>query len=154
MQLLRYMDDLDVLKKKKLIRSSKSFDCFSETDSFPDFPVPMDVIDAVRSGVEYQYTALDNLSPEDFFDCAEDMLKAVKRDVMDSDGLKEEISFLLAGNKKICFVKKQAEYDLGEGSVILLLVFCCALLHRDIESMKSDDLWRELHSIYGRGTAR
>ena len=51
---------------------------------------------------------------------------------------------------KICFVRKQAEYDLGEDSVILMFVFCCDLLYRDIESIKSEDLWKELYSIYGR----
>jgi len=74
MQLLRYMDDLDALKKRKLIRSSQTSDFLERTDSFPKYSVPMDVINAVRNNVEYQYTALDNLSPEDFFDCAEDLL--------------------------------------------------------------------------------
>jgi hypothetical protein len=114
----------------------------------------MDVINAVRNNVEYQYTALDNLSPEDFFDCAEDLIRAVKDDNLDIHGLREEISFLLAGNKEISFVRKQAEYDLGEDSVILMLVFCCAFLYRDIESIKSDDLWKELYSIFGRIMAR
>jgi len=154
MQLLRYMDDLDALKKKKLIRASQASDFLERTDSFPKYSVPMDVINAVRNNVEYQYTALDNLGPEDFFDCAEDLIRAVKDGNLDIYGLREEVNFLLAGNKDICFVRKQSEYDLGEDSVILMLVFCCAIIYRDIESYKSDDLWKELYSIYGRIMAR
>ena len=154
MQLLRYMDDLDALKKKKLVRSSQSSHFLRRTGDFPNYSVPPDVIKAVRNNVEYQYTALDNLSPEDFFDSAENLIEAIKNDALDLDGLSEEIDYLLAGNKNICFVQKKAEYDLGESSVLLMLVFCCALLYRDIESIKTTDLWKELYSIYGRGMTR
>jgi hypothetical protein len=101
MQLLRYMDDLDALKKKKLIRSSCTSDFLERTDSFPRYSVPLDVIKAVRSNVEYQYTALDNLSAEGFFDSAEDLLSATKEDNLDIEGLREEINFLFAGKSRL-----------------------------------------------------
>jgi len=155
MQLLKLMDDIDALKKKRLIRSfSSSYDFPPRMNEFPSYQVPSDVIKAVRNNVEYKYTALENLCPEDFFDSAEDIIQAAKNDNLDIEGLTDEINMLMAGNKNICFVKKQAEYDLGEGSVILMLVFCCALIFQDAESIKTDDLWKDLRSIVGRGETR
>jgi len=48
--------------------------------SFPSYVVPLDVIEAVRKGFEYQYQANENLTSEEFFECAENLLKAVKSD--------------------------------------------------------------------------
>jgi len=41
MQLLRYMDDLDALKKRKLIRSSQSSHFLRGTGDFPNYSVPL-----------------------------------------------------------------------------------------------------------------
>jgi len=151
MQLLRYMDDLDVLKRNKLIRETRPSDFMGRNNGFPKYTVPMDVINAVRKGIEYRYNAyLENLSPEAFFERAEEILSAVKDDDICADDMKEEIELLLEGNKNICFVKKRTEYDLKEDSVILLLIFCCALLHNDCESIRQDDLWNELNQVFGR----
>jgi hypothetical protein len=123
MQLLRYMDDIDVLRKKKLIRETHGSDYSRPRSKGPRYQIPRDVINAVRKGVEYNSSKNnENLSPEEFFDYAEEMLSAVADDEMDIDDLNEEIKFLLEGNKNICFVKKKAEYDLDEDSVILMFI--------------------------------
>ena len=111
MQILGYMDDIDVLKQKKLIRGAGvARRIFRGTAGFPEYIVPLDVIDAIRKGLEYHYTEYDNLSPEDFFDCAESLLRAAKNDSFDNTALTDEVNYLLERNKGICFSKKKDEY--------------------------------------------
>jgi len=155
MQLLRYMDDLDVLKKNKLIKEARSSDFIGRRNNFPKYTVPMDVVNAVRKGVEYRYNAyLENLSPEDFFSRVEEMLNAVKDDDMDADSLKEELDILLESNKNISFSKKKSEYNLSDVSTVLMLVFCCNLLYTDSENIRQDQLWAELNQVFGRAKSR
>jgi len=155
MQILQYLDDIDVLRQKKLVRATGSFRRFSRGNAgLPGFIIPLDVIDAVRKGVEYQCTEYDNLSPEEFFDCAESLLKAAKGGDLNTNTLIDEVTYLLERNQTICFSKKKAEYDLGEGSVIVMFVFCCTLLHKGEETLESDDLMEELGEIIGRSEAR
>jgi hypothetical protein len=150
MQLLRYMDDIDVLRKKKLIRETYGSDYSSRRNKGPRYQIPRDVINAIRKGVECKFTRNnENLSPEEFFDYAQDILSAVQDDEMDIEDLIEEIKFLLENNKNICFVKKKTEYDLGEDSVILMFLFCCDLLCNDNESIEQNRLWSILSSIFG-----
>ena len=150
MQLLRYMDDIDILRKNKLIREMHESDFLRHRNKGPRYQIPRDVINAVRKGVEYKFIKNnENLSPEEFFDYAEEMLSAVADDEIDIDDLNEEIKFLLESNKNICFVKKKAEYDLGEDSVILMFIFCCELLCHDNESTEMNSLWNILSNIFG-----
>jgi hypothetical protein len=150
MRLLGYMDDIDVLKQKKLVRAARTPRFLQSDEGFPEYVIPLDVIEAVRKGVEYQYTKYDNLSPEAFFDCAEDLLRAATDNDLSISVLKDEINYLLERNKGICFTKKKGEYDLGEGSVLIMFIFCCALLHKDEEALESDDLMNQLSEIIGR----
>jgi hypothetical protein len=156
MQMLQYMDDIDFLKKRKLIRAAghHRFPFEPRSAGLPEYIIPMDVIEAVRKGVEYQCKEYDNLSPEEFFDCAESLLRAAKNDDMNSATLIDEINYLLERNKNICFTKKKDEYGLGEGSVLIMFVFCCALLHDNEETLESDDLMNQLKEMIGHGEAR
>jgi len=154
MRLLQYLDDIDVLKQKKLIRAARTPRFLQSDDGFPEYVIPLEVIEAVRKGIEYQYTKYDNLSPEEFFDCAEDLLKAATDDDLSTSAMTDEINYLLERNKGICFSKKKDEYDLGEGSVFIMFIFCCALLHKDEEALESDDLMNQLGEIIGRVETR
>jgi hypothetical protein len=146
MQFLRYMDEFDALKQKRLIKTASSR---YSSGSFQRYTIPADVIKAIRNNTEYQCTKFDDLSPEDFLDCANNILKAAKRDDLDTDGLKEELSYLFEHNAKNSFVKKTKEYDLNEGSIIILIVFSYALLRNDDELIKAEDLMEELREIMG-----
>jgi SpoVK/Ycf46/Vps4 family AAA+-type ATPase len=150
MQFLRHMDDIDVLKKYKLIRETRGSDYSRPRGNGPRYQIPRNVVNAVRKGVECKFSRNnENLSPEDFFDYAGEMFDALSNDEIDIDDLIEEIKFLFEGNKNICFVKKKAEYELGEGSVIIMFLFCCELLHHDNESIEQNHLWNQLRGIFG-----
>jgi hypothetical protein len=154
MRLLGYMDDIDILKQKKLIRAARTPRFMLSNEGFPEYVIPVDVIEAVRKGLEYQYTKYDNLSPEEFFDCAEDLLRATMDNDLRINVLVDEINYLLERNKGICFSKKKDEYELGEGSVLIMFIFCCALLHKDEEALESRDLMNQMNEIIGSSETR
>jgi len=152
MQLIRYMDDFDVLKQKRLIKVKHSYS--GTSDSFPRYTIPLEVIKTIRNNTEYHCTAFDNLSTEDLIDCVNNLLHALKRDELNEDNFKEELLYLYERNKDNCFVKKTKEYDLNEGSIMIMVIFCRALLHNDEELIKEEDLIEELREIVGYSEAR
>ena len=139
MQLIKYMDDFDVLRKLKLIKAIH-IPSFLDEGGFPEYTIPLDVLDCIRKGEEYKYTAYENLSPEDFFDIAGKLIRASRDDEISRDNMLSEIEYLLEHNKNIVFVKKQKEHDLGIGSVIVLLIFICTFIHDDRETIVIDDI--------------
>ena len=155
MQLLRYMDDFDALRKKRLIKPvSRSWRPARGGTGFPEFIVPMDVIKSIRKNEKYQYKIYENLCAEDFFECAGSLLEATSASEINIDTLIEEIKDLLSRNRALSFVKKSEEYNLHEGSLIILFVFCCKYLHKEEELLDFDDLSEHLIDIIGRTEAK
>jgi hypothetical protein len=143
-KLLEFLDDLEALQKKRLIRggSRNTGGMFSARsgDSLPSYTVPLDVINAIRQGKAYRRVDYVKRTPEEFFDSAEDLLIMAREDNIRVEALVEELAELLEQNKDFCFFKKQKEYGLHEGSCIVLLIFCCAYLHGGLESLQASDL--------------
>jgi len=152
-QLLRYMDDFEILKQKKLIRTVKRGRFSSNGSNFGGYSVPLDVIKAIRSNTEYKHTAYDNLSPEEFFDCVRRLLDDLSEENIDFETWQIEIDYIFSLNKDLPFVRKQKEYDLGEGSIPIMLIFCCELYKNDKEIMGEDELRSELIDIFGHRNA-
>ena len=142
LEVLKYLDDFDVLCSKKLIRSEKissdMMDPFSgrrRKEKFPKYSVPLDVINAIRNGVEYQFKVMDNLSPEEFFDCIGDLFDASEDNEIDLDTLISEVNSLIDLNKHISFSKHIKNYPLDDISIVILLLFCCALIHENEDTL-------------------
>jgi len=155
MQLLRYMDDFDALRKKRLIKPvSRSWRPARGGTGFPEFIVPMDVIKSIRKNEKYQYKKYENLLAEDFFECAGSLLEAASINDINIDTLTEEINDLLSRNRALSFVKKTEEYDLHEGSLIILLIFCYKFLQKEEDLLELDDLSEDLSNIVGRGESK
>ena len=155
LELLKYLDDLEALKGKKLIKgtsSSRLVSRFSEeTESSQKFFfVPQVVINSIRKGEKYIPKTFANLNPQEFFDCAADLLEATEDDELDLDTLEAELNSLCKLNKQISFVKSLGAYDLGNGSVFILMYFCCELLHNNNEIIQL----KEMNSLLGRSEVR
>jgi len=153
-QLLKYMDDFEALRQKRLIRAANNSPFSSNNSNFPEYSVPMDVIKAIRNNTEYKHTAYDNLSLEEFFDCIKHLLSDLKDDDIDINIWKFEIEYIFSRNNNLPFVKKQKEYDLGEGSVLIMFIFCCELINNDKESIETDDLMNEFRGVFGYREAK
>jgi len=148
-QLIKYMDDLDELKFKKLIReTSSSKNPF--TDNRVDYTIPLVVIDAIRKGIEYKPKPVENLTPVDFFDYADDLFSALKDDDIDKGLFNQEIELLFEYNKENSFVKKQRAYNLDNSSMIIMLNLCCDHVSRDQDKTDMDDLSQYVGNQYYR----
>ena len=137
-QLIRYMDDLDELKHKKLIRETSNCRDYRK-ENWVEYTIPLDVINSLRKGIEYKVKPIDNLSPNDFYDYADDLFSALFDDDIDRNMFDNELKGLYEYNKEICFVKKLREYNLDDSSELIMLNLCCALVSRDVEKMEMSD---------------
>jgi len=140
-QFIKYMDDLEELKKKKLIRETT---CSRDhrRDSIVQYTIPLDVINSLRNGIEYKVKLNENLKPIDFFDYADDLFSAIKEDEIDNEALSFELKYLYKHNENISFVKKQYEYNLSETSSIILLNLCSTLVSNNEEKVETNDISR------------
>ena len=148
-QILKYLDDFEALERKKLIRATAAYGHRGLKDQ-PWYRIPMDVINAVRKGVAYECTDYKDLSPEGFFDAANELITMSRENDISSDTLIMELRLLMEYNKKCAFVKKQKEYKLDNVSLAVIFIFCCALLYDEDESLELMSLRR----ILGISTVR
>ena len=140
-QFINYMDEIEVLKKKRLIREITTYRDHRR-DSVASFTIPLDVVNAIRKGIEYKAKSIENLISQDFYDFADDLFTAVREDDLDFESLSAEIINLLDKNKNISFVQKQKEYSLEDTSIIIMLYLCSALASRNDEKVDTDDISR------------
>ncbi|MDR1950214.1 MAG: hypothetical protein LBQ38_12545, partial [Spirochaetaceae bacterium] len=92
-ELLRYMNELELLEKRKLIR------CRRDDSSMPTYRVPPKVVKAIRKGEEYVPTNYNNLSDSDFFDVIDDLFTQRIDNELTYDALSNEIQDLLNSNQ-------------------------------------------------------
>ena len=150
LEMLKYIDDLEVLKNKKLIKATVDryqYLSDEETDDFPKFYVPLAVLNAVRKGERIKPKLYHSLSPQDFFDCAAELLDAKEDGDIEQYTLDSELGSLFELNKHISFVKSLNAYDLGNGTIIVLLYFCCALINDNKETIQLNELIKLLGRI-------
>ena len=138
-QFIKYMDDIETLKKKKLIRETSSIRDH-RIESNVQYTIPLVVINNVRNGIEYKERSIENLKPIDFFDYSDDLFEEIKEHDMDFDTLCGELSYLYEQNTNICFVQKQKAHNLSETSSVIILSLCSALVSRNEEKIETDDL--------------
>ncbi|MDR2786345.1 MAG: hypothetical protein LBB83_10580, partial [Treponema sp.] len=109
---LRYKDDFEELERRHLIASDDDSDPFLSSSSFakkrrgvanPSYMVPMDVFNAIKASVPYQYTVYCNLSPEEFFAAADSILTPFLRNDLSATQLRNEILYLFNGNRNSVF---------------------------------------------------
>jgi len=122
-QMYQYMEDLDELQERKLIRKNTRSDSES-------YYIPHDVIKAVRKGIEYINISNQNLNPAEFFERAEEIFDASEFE-LSSEEMMMEIKDLVKSNRDLLFVQKTLDHDLKEGSILLLLIFCCAHINHN-----------------------
>ena len=145
MQLIRYMDDFDELKQKRLIKTNSG--CFSH-EELPKYTIPLDVIKAIRNNTEYHCECLDNLNPEDLLDYINNLVKEINGN-FNLNSFKNELGYIFTHNKDNCFVNKSKEYGLNEISIFLMVVFCNELIQNENELIKAEDLFSELRDSIG-----
>ncbi|MDR2864045.1 MAG: ATP-binding protein [Spirochaetaceae bacterium] len=124
-ELLKYMNELEVLEKRKLIR------CRRDDNSMPTYRVPQKVVKAIRKGEEYVPKNYNNLSDVDFFDVIDDLFTQRIDNELTYEALSNEIQDLLSSNKNIKFAQSLIEAGFEMIDIILLLRFCNLFIAND-----------------------
>lgn len=139
-QFLKYLDDFEAMEQKHLIRADRDFDSSfikhsGEGRRLPSYTIPINVIKALRTGKKFSYTPYVNLSPEEFFETANELFGSLKEDEITKGNLASELRALFQSNRSHSFVKNLKSFSVQGNSVPLLLFFCCAYVVDDQEKI-------------------
>lgn len=134
LKFLNYLDDIDSLVKKKLIKrvsSSKENKLYRILD---------DVVECVRKGVPYNAKKIENLSKEMFYSELGILLENGQSYDLDPSELQYEIIDLVQSNKNLNLVKNILTYKLDSVSLTILLVATSCFINDDTDSFTFSDL--------------
>jgi len=154
MLLLQYMDDLDELQRKKLICLKITGGFLHKKRSFPEYVVPVEVLNSVRENKGYICEEYNNLTPIEMFERFDQLFQSCVDDEINHYILIQEVLNALHINKEIAFSEKAIEYHLNEQQIIILLVFCTCYIFEDENAIEIDELCSKFNAIYGRKEAR
>jgi broad-specificity NMP kinase len=123
-QLLRFMDDLDTLVDRKLIKKSEKKRGNNRSSDQTTFRVTKDVINAIRMGEAPKPKKKDALAIEDFYSTLSELFTERNDDELDFEDLMEAIRELLADNRHLALAQRSLGYGFGDEDLALLLRFC------------------------------
>ena len=134
-QMIRYMDEIDVLKKKKLLRPVSRY----SNDGSKEYVVPLTVVDTLRKGKEYLSVRNSNLTPVEFFDAMDDLCAKFEDDEFDKEVFISELTDLCNNNNNICFTKMLKKYKISEDSRLIMIMLCNAMVNMDKDKIELED---------------
>ncbi|AEF83261.1 ATP-binding protein [Leadbettera azotonutricia] len=117
-KLLRYMNDLETLQKKRLIiplrrgREGKAY------------RIPADVVNAIRRDEDLAAEVKKDLTIDEFFSDLEDIFDAQNDGDLSQEGFNNELKTIVDNNMHLLFCGKLASYKLCDEDARLLLCFC------------------------------
>jgi hypothetical protein len=116
-KLLRYMNDLEELQKKKLLARKNRGDRLS-------FQIPLEVVNTLRKKDSFTPETHRDITIDEFFGVLEDLFDQTRDEDMSREVLHEELRILLENNMHLLLCRKLTSYNLDEETLALLLCFC------------------------------
>jgi hypothetical protein len=116
-QLLQYMNDIDELEDKRFIRR------YQPRHQRTMYNVPIDVIKAIRNGIEFKPIRHKKISIGEFFDSSWDIIKDRIEGNLSFDLLIRELKFLIYDNNHLSIVKKLKCYGFDDIELVILMYF-------------------------------
>ncbi|MDR1972381.1 MAG: ATP-binding protein [Treponema sp.] len=138
-KLLRFMDDIDELEKRKLIR------CRKREHDMPTYRVPIDVIRAVRKNEVFTPASHQNISLKNFFTKVGDLFDQKNDNELSYDALVSELKDLQNDNPQLSIASQIKELALDDESAALLLSFCNFFVNKNDDEISIF----QLASIFG-----
>ena len=135
-QMIRYMDEIDILIKKKLLRQVPRY---SNNDK-PEYIVPLTVINSLRKNSMVSKTVHTKLTSKDFYDIFDDLFTKFKENDITRETLINELSDLCRNNRDIIFVKMLKKYNIKNNSQLIMSCLCNSMVNLDIDKVDFDDL--------------
>jgi hypothetical protein len=135
LRLIKYMNEFDILEKRKLIRCRR---CVHEDlfgNDMPTYRVPRDVVMAVKDGRQFIPASNANLSPTKYFKIHHSLFSQRRIGELSFELLLNESRDLTNANGHLAFVQKLKQYTLPANEAIILLYFCDCLVNSDEETI-------------------
>ena len=134
--MLKYMDDIDLLAKKKFIlRNKRSHAVY--------YNIPNRIVDVIKNNEELISQKRNDLDIVDFFSVVEDVLEQKNEDDLEFVFFIDEIKALLKANQQLLFAKKVKKLSLNDAN-LALFIMCCLKYVNGNDSVDISDL-KELY---------
>ena len=142
-RLIRYMNDIDVLEKREMVRCCRDRRGIS-------YRVPLEVIEAFKHDEKYVPADCSGLSCHQLFGMLEDIFDMRDDDELNYDGMCEKINHLLDCNSHLIFVQKLRSYNFCDSDEILLILFSHLFVNNNDDYIG----YHNLEFIFGREERR
>ena len=136
--LLGYQDDIDILVRRRFLRSDGK-------DS-PSYRIPREVLNAVRDNRLYMPVSPTNLKPKELLEKIGDLFAQLEKEILTPFDAWEEIKELFENNSHLQLVKRLDDLRLNDEEKMLLIYICHAQVNLSYESVCDFTLRRILES--------
>lgn len=142
-RLIRYMNDIDVLEKREMIRCCRDRRGVS-------YRVPMEVVESFAHDEKYVPADCSDLTCHQLFGIIEEIFGMRRDEELSYDGLCDKIKNLFECNKQLLFIQKVKSYKLSEMDELLLILFS----HLFVSNNDDNIGYRDLEFMFGREKSR
>lgn len=142
-RLIRYMNDIDVLEKREMVRCCRDRRGVS-------YRVPMEVVESFAHDEKFIPADCSGLTCHQLFGMIEEIFDIRHADELNYYGMCEKISDVLDCNKQLLFVQKLDSYKLSGDDKLLLILFSHLFVNNNDDNIG----YRDLEFMYGREERR
>ena len=142
-RLIRYMNDIDVLEKREMVRCCRDRRGIS-------YRVPMEVIESFQHDEKYVPADCSGLTCHQLFGMIEEIFDMRHAEELSYYGMCEKISDLFDSNKQLLFVQKLDNYKLSGDDKMLLILFSHLFVNNNDDNIG----YHDLEVMYGREERR
>ena len=142
-RLIRYMNDIDVLEKREMVRCCRDRRGIS-------YRVPMEVIESFQHDEKYVPADCSGLTCHQLFGMIEEIFDMRHAEELSYYGMCEKISDLFDSNKQLLFVQKLDNYKLSGDDKMLLIQFSHLFVNNNDDNIG----YHDLEFMYGREERR
>jgi hypothetical protein len=140
LRLIKYMNEFEILEKRKLIRCRRSVHERRYSNDMPTYRVPMDVVMAVKDGKTFIPASNENLSPSKYFKILHGLFAQRNDGELSFELLLNEGRDLSNANGHLIFVQKLKQYAFSVDEAVILQYFCDCLVNNGDESIGEVEL--------------
>ena len=136
--ILRYMNDIDVLEKRELIRCCRDLNSYRKSISYR---VPFDVIEAMKRDEKYAPRRCTGLTCQELFGELEDIFDLRKENELTYESMVQKINNLFEDNKQLQFVQMVNLFaDDDNDDKMILVLFCHLCVNNSDDCIGFHDL--------------
>ena len=132
-RIIRYMNEIDVLEKRELVRCSRE-------DKRMRYRVPMEVIEAFKNNKKYTPKDCSGLSCQELFDEIQEVFELRDNKELTYELTVDKIKHLFDCNTHLLYVQKVKSYKLYEDDEMLLVLFSHLFVNNNDDCIGFNDI--------------